>query len=1159
MSPRSRYPGTQPFSDSPDDYVRFFGRAEESEQLYLRVLSVPLLVQFGKSGLGKTSLLQAGLFPRLRQKPFLPVMIRLNDTNDSLTAAVTRSLREACDAEGLELNERPAAGLWELLSDTTIWRDDLLLMPVLVFDQFEEVFTLRDASFRADIATELGALASGIAPDRLQGESTRPDVKIVISLREDYLGALEEFSAAIPGLFQERLRLEPFTEKEAREAIVRPAQLMPAEGEEPYSSPRFTFEPDALAAMVDYLKGNSGVIEPFQLQLLARHAELIAEQKGEAQTSIALTLADFEGGQSFSSVLENFYRDTLHKILPLSQRKKAQILAEEGLLGGSGHRLMLEERQILDDYGLTRQTLETLSQERLILRERRMESVFYEISHDRLAESIYGTRRNKLPRKWRRTLWAAAAVALVIVAALSFFSYRVQTARTRAEGLIGFLLGEQFLGDVRDVGRSSLLALVQDKVENPKAGRSRTEFNRGLALRNRGDVHRARASLKNAIASFQQALAVFEQDAEEVDSLREAARTHDDLGSAFYDEGKVTQSLWHYEAAVNSWKKVVAANPGPPDILRDDCTNLADSLVAAGDLNNRMGRANVALAHVQEALSVASNILFGPHGAYKQCASIGDRVDPYPDAQVVEVLSRAASSRASILYFRQDYEGAAALATQARWLRPLSVSARLNERLALLHLANSTEDPQNTLDDYRNAFEEFDELRRWDSTNPQWGYERAVAEVLLTEGILRCWAAEGGCRPMPSLQEAEALILDGIGTMRSLAQTDPDNEAWESGIAWAFLDYAAVLNDQKRYAEALLKIEEAERIYRKASADAADSDRLVKLGGALHRKVDVLATLNRQADAKAALEESIALLTKLSDDHPDNAAFVAFLIAARAREETLLTQTGDTAAAANAMRKAAELRKRYVDLTESVPKQAASLDTIATRHVGAANALFGKADYNGALRELRAAETATRQAIALRPAEFNGYGDLLTAYERIGAVYDKLGQKREAAVARIAAMYAAQVAAWLAPEQEQNAMNSRLLNARLTVSVLLQSQGRLDESLTMVREVVNVAERIVDSPTKDPTDIMLLGLARCRRGEVRRQMKREGWEESIRSGLLQLEAAAAMAPKDPEPWKALAAWHGYLARELTRDGRSEAAAETALAAQATAEAQARLR
>src|SRR5262249_50752682 len=84
-SARSRYPGTRPFRDTPEDYERFFGRNREGEQLYLRVLSVPLLVQFGKSGLGKTSLLQASLFPRLRQKAYLPVMIRLNITGDTFT------------------------------------------------------------------------------------------------------------------------------------------------------------------------------------------------------------------------------------------------------------------------------------------------------------------------------------------------------------------------------------------------------------------------------------------------------------------------------------------------------------------------------------------------------------------------------------------------------------------------------------------------------------------------------------------------------------------------------------------------------------------------------------------------------------------------------------------------------------------------------------------------------------------------------------------------------------------------------------------------------------------------------------------------------------------------------------------------------------------
>ena len=62
-----------------------------------------------------------------------------------------------------------------------------------------------------------------------------------------------------------------------------------------------------------------------------------------------LTLADFDGGKSFESVLKNFYRDTLAK-LPRSQRAKTEALCEEGLLGGAGQRLMLEERQIHDSY-----------------------------------------------------------------------------------------------------------------------------------------------------------------------------------------------------------------------------------------------------------------------------------------------------------------------------------------------------------------------------------------------------------------------------------------------------------------------------------------------------------------------------------------------------------------------------------------------------------------------------------------------------------------------------------------------------------------------------------------------------------------------------------------------------------------------------------------
>ncbi len=88
-----------------------------------------------------------------------------------------------------------------------------------------------------------------------------PEVKIVLSLREEYVGELQELSAAIPGLFHERLRLAPLKEEEAREAITAPAQLKTEPGEEPYWSPRFDFDPPALDDM--------------PLQLLCRHAEII--------------------------------------------------------------------------------------------------------------------------------------------------------------------------------------------------------------------------------------------------------------------------------------------------------------------------------------------------------------------------------------------------------------------------------------------------------------------------------------------------------------------------------------------------------------------------------------------------------------------------------------------------------------------------------------------------------------------------------------------------------------------------------------------------------------------------------------------------------------------------------------------------------------------
>ena len=189
---RRRYPGVRSFEEL--DQVRFFGRTRATQELLLRVLSVRLLLQFAPSGAGKTSLLNAGLYPLLRPHGYFPCNVRLNRTDESLTQAIQRSLQDAAprfrsEGPGHSRRRRRGDSAWALLAGTQLWsRELLLLTPVLVFDQFEEVFTLRDEAFRKVFAKEIGALSTGSRAGRARSQAAAPALKIILSLREEYLG-----------------------------------------------------------------------------------------------------------------------------------------------------------------------------------------------------------------------------------------------------------------------------------------------------------------------------------------------------------------------------------------------------------------------------------------------------------------------------------------------------------------------------------------------------------------------------------------------------------------------------------------------------------------------------------------------------------------------------------------------------------------------------------------------------------------------------------------------------------------------------------------------------------------------------------------------------------------------------------------------------------
>src|SRR3954468_13376179 len=113
------WPGLVAFTEDLRDY--FHGRVEEAEDLSRRVDRKNLTVLFGQPGVGKSSLLQAGLFPRLRDEGYLPVPIRLDHAPSAppltaqVTTAVTRALADAGGRPGTAGTAEAGDSLWEFL------------------------------------------------------------------------------------------------------------------------------------------------------------------------------------------------------------------------------------------------------------------------------------------------------------------------------------------------------------------------------------------------------------------------------------------------------------------------------------------------------------------------------------------------------------------------------------------------------------------------------------------------------------------------------------------------------------------------------------------------------------------------------------------------------------------------------------------------------------------------------------------------------------------------------------------------------------------------------------------------------------------------------------------------------------------------------------
>jgi tetratricopeptide (TPR) repeat protein len=405
-----RYPGSRPFEDTYLDRRLFFGREKEKEALLHKVLAKRLVVLYAKSGLGKTSLINAGVNELLREKGCVPLKIRFNDANMHPVQAVFEGIKKTIEQHieqhniDYELGEEKT--LWQYFKTAAFWSSrNSLLTPVLILDQFEEFFTFHSPDLRKDFIVQLADLFHGTIPAELRKamkpekpfpySEHPPSIKILISIREDFLGHLDELSGEIPDILHNRFRLTALTRNQAREAITEPSQVI----DDRILTSNFDYKEDAVEMILNFLceqkeRGGSVLkdeVESFQLQLICRSIEnkLSLGVEGEnANNNFVVRKEDIGGQIGMKKILQNFYYDTLTGFESMCKKRRIRKMCEKGLISFTDRRLPLEEEEIVRRFKLSRSILAELVNSRLLRAEKRLGSVYYELSHDSLVEPI---------------------------------------------------------------------------------------------------------------------------------------------------------------------------------------------------------------------------------------------------------------------------------------------------------------------------------------------------------------------------------------------------------------------------------------------------------------------------------------------------------------------------------------------------------------------------------------------------------------------------------------------------------------------------------------------------------------------------------------------------------------------------------------------------
>ncbi len=413
--------------------LKFCGRDNDTYDLARLIDDNFFVTLYGKSGIGKTSLLNAGIFPVLRKEQYTPISLRLGMTDESMTfqEIIINAIEHEIIGSGgriLTVNvvgeqfDRSATDyLWNYFARHTFMNSKgQVTFPVIVFDQFEEVFRQPASRTKAEILLsqlhylidENNALNDCI----VDGDEYSYDYnfRFVVTVREDDLYRLEDSidNNSLTSLKRCRYRLRALSKECAQDVILIPGEeyLHPSDKEK------------IVQTIINTASDTEENISTNLLSLICSRIFVDYSKSGDEFITSAI-VDTFIKGNPF----ERFYNEATRN---LDENEKLYI--ENSLVDSTGRRNSVPESDFLLHVRDGKILLE--GDNRILQRisvSSGTESCRIELIHDSFCEPVSKSRQKRIQQKRRRQLATAIAIIFAVVL-FAFGLYLILTAKNQS-------------------------------------------------------------------------------------------------------------------------------------------------------------------------------------------------------------------------------------------------------------------------------------------------------------------------------------------------------------------------------------------------------------------------------------------------------------------------------------------------------------------------------------------------------------------------------------------------------------------------------------------------------------------------------------------------------------------------------------------------------